>query len=103
MSETNISSRYRCDFSCERAGRILAGCGFIAGAIFGYVHHPAWFFIMGFGTAFNLILSGITDRCAVKSMLVKLGLPSERELGADTHRDRNTGFLSLHADNTEHT
>jgi hypothetical protein len=64
----------------ERVGRLLAGVVVIASLGLAYVHHPLWLLGVA-GTALNLVLSAITDRCAVKSLLIRMGLPGERDLG----------------------
>jgi hypothetical protein len=64
----------------ERAGRILAGFTVLGALALGYFHHPLWLIAVG-GAAFNLALSGITDRCLVKDLLIRLGFPGERDLG----------------------
>lgn len=71
----------------ERMGRLLAGLSVITTVALGYFHHPAWF-LGAAGIALNLALSGITDRCAVKDLLVHMGLPGERDLGrAEARRE----------------
>jgi ubiquinone/menaquinone biosynthesis C-methylase UbiE len=67
-------------FTHERAGRILAGAGLLASLFLAQLVSP-WFLLAVAGTALNLVLSGITDRCAVKSLLIRMGLPGERDLG----------------------
>jgi hypothetical protein len=64
----------------ERAGRMLAGASVLAGLGLGWLVSP-WFLLAAAGTALNLVLSGITDRCAVKNLLIRMGLPGERDLG----------------------
>jgi len=72
--------------SHERVGRMLAGASTLAILALGYLHHPAWL-LLAAGIALNLFVSGITDRCPVKSLLIRLGLPGERDLGrADAER-----------------
>jgi hypothetical protein len=67
-------------FTHERAGRLLAGLSVVFLTALGYFHHPLW--MLGLvGTAMNLILSSMTDRCVVKNLLIRLGLPGERDLG----------------------
>jgi hypothetical protein len=81
-------------FTHERAGRILAGLSFLAVLALGWWASP-WFLLGGVGVALNLILSGITDRCAVKSLLVKVGLPGERDVGhAEARASRQSEALS---------
>jgi ubiquinone/menaquinone biosynthesis C-methylase UbiE len=67
-------------FTHERAGRILAGAAVLASLFLAQLVSP-WFLLVAAGTAMNLVLSGITDRCAVKRLLLRLGLPGERDLG----------------------
>ena len=64
----------------ERAGRILAGSAVLTGLVLAQLVSP-WFLLAAAATALNLVVSAITDRCAVKSLLIRLGLPGERELG----------------------
>lgn len=64
----------------ERAGRLLAGAAVLVSVAMALLVSP-WFLLGAAGTAVNLMLSGITDRCAVKSLLVRMGLPGERDLG----------------------
>ncbi len=64
----------------ERAGRILAGTSLLAGLLLAQIVSP-WFLLIAAGTALNLVLSGLTDRCAVKNLLIRAGLPGERDLG----------------------
>ncbi|GEM_PF-1879226 len=67
-------------FTHERAGRVLAGATLLASVALAHLVSP-WFLLAAAGTALNLVLSGITDRCAVKNLLLRLGLPGERDLG----------------------
>jgi hypothetical protein len=64
----------------ERAGRMLAGAAVLACLALAWLLSP-WFLLGVAGTALNLVVSAVTDRCAVKSLLIKLGLPGERDLG----------------------
>ncbi|HOX06269.1 MAG TPA: DUF2892 domain-containing protein [Planctomycetota bacterium] len=64
----------------ERAGRALAGGSVVLCLALAWLASP-WFLLGAAGTALNLIISAITDRCAVKSLLIGLGLPGERDLG----------------------
>jgi hypothetical protein len=64
----------------ERVGRLLAGLTMLSAVFLAWLHHPAWLLAVA-GTGLNLAMSGITDRCAVKSLLMRLGLPGERDLG----------------------
>ncbi len=64
----------------ERLGRALAGGAVLISLLLGWLHHPVW--LIGAAlTSGNLILSAITDHCAVRSLLVRLGLPGERDVG----------------------
>ncbi len=64
----------------ERAGRMIAGFSTATAATLAWLHHPAWL-LAAAGVGLNLILSAITDGCVVKSLLIRLGLPGERDLG----------------------
>ena len=64
----------------ERVGRFLAGTGVLATVVMAQIHNPAWMVITG-AIALNLLVSGITDRCKVKTLLVRMGFPGERDLG----------------------
>jgi len=70
----------RPSFTHERAGRMLAGGSALACLALGWLASP-WFLLGAAGTALNLVVSAITDRCLVKSLLIALGLPGERDLG----------------------
>jgi hypothetical protein len=63
----------------ERLGRVLAGLTVLAGLGLGLLN--AWFLLIAAGTAINLVLSGVTDRCVVKKLLIRMGFPGERDLG----------------------
>ena len=66
--------------SHERVGRVLAGLSLMGALALALTVSP-WFLLAVAGMALNLALSGITDRCAVKSLLVRLGVPGERDIG----------------------
>ena len=63
----------------ERVGRVLAGLTVLAGLGLGLL--DAWFLLIAAGAAANLVLSGVTDRCAVRNLLVRMGFPGERDVG----------------------
>jgi ubiquinone/menaquinone biosynthesis C-methylase UbiE len=63
----------------ERVGRILAGVSVLAGL--GLCLLSPWFLLLAAGTGLNLVFSGIADRCAVKRLLIRLGVPGERDVG----------------------
>jgi SAM-dependent methyltransferase len=64
----------------ERLGRMLAGTTVLIALALAQFVSP-WFLLVAAGAGLNLALSGLTDRCVVKNLLVKLGLPGERDLG----------------------
>jgi ubiquinone/menaquinone biosynthesis C-methylase UbiE len=64
----------------ERAGRILAGVALLASLFLAQLVSP-WFLLAAAGTALNLVLSGITERCMIKSLLIRMGFPGERDVG----------------------
>lgn len=67
-------------FTHERAGQLLAGTVVMATVALAWLVSP-WFLLATAGTALNQVLSGITGRCVVKSLLMGLGMPGERDLG----------------------
>ncbi|MBA4387133.1 MAG: hypothetical protein C0404_04070 [Verrucomicrobia bacterium] len=83
MNKNTSCPRYRWTVSHERIGRILAGSIVVIASLLGCLVHPLLFIVIGIGTGLNLILSGITDKCAVKSLLIRMGFPGEREIGAE--------------------
>ncbi len=66
----------------ERVGRILAGASLLVSLLLAHAVNP-WFLLLAAGTALNLALSGVTDRCVVKNLLVRMGLPGERDVGRE--------------------
>ncbi len=64
----------------ERFGRGLAGVAVMVTATLGIMHSPHWLWVT-MGVAFNLTFSAVTDRCPVKSALIRMGMIGERELG----------------------
>ncbi|MFH1022283.1 MAG: methyltransferase domain-containing protein [Planctomycetota bacterium] len=76
----------------ERAGRILAGASLLASLVLAQVVSP-WFLLVAAGTGMNLALSGITNRCAVKNLLIRLGFPGERDLGRAEALAKAQNFL----------
>jgi hypothetical protein len=64
----------------ERIGNMLAGLSVLATVLLGYFHSPLW--LLGTaGIALNLMVTSVVNRCVVKSLLVRLGIPGERDLG----------------------
>lgn len=71
----------------ERVGRVVAGVSLLASVALGFFHHPAWLLVTS-GTALNLVVSGLTGRCPVKSLLLRIGIPGERDVGrAEAQRE----------------
>jgi hypothetical protein len=64
----------------ERVGRILAGLSLLGPALLAWLWSPWWLLVVA-GVGVNLVASGITNRCVVKDLLVRLGLPGERDVG----------------------
>jgi Inner membrane protein YgaP-like, transmembrane domain len=64
----------------ERAGRLLAGISVAGVSALAWFHNPCWLLALA-GIGLNLAMSAVTGKCAVKTLLVRLGLPGERELG----------------------
>ena len=80
MNTVKRTGREREPVTHERFGRGLAGLTVMATVVLGYLHSPYWL-LVALGVAANLALSALTDRCAVKNLLIRLGLPGERDLG----------------------
>jgi hypothetical protein len=74
------SGSRRARLTHERVGRLLAGAAVIASLAAGWLLSP-WCLLCAGGTALNLVISALTDRCPVKTLLIRLGLPGERDLG----------------------
>ena len=67
-------------WSTDRTGRLLAGASVALVVSLAAVHSP-WWLLACAPICINLMQSAITDRCVVKDLLIRLGLPTERELG----------------------
>jgi len=57
--------------SLERQVRIAAGTLVLAGAILGYLVHPAWIALSGFVGA-GLVFAGLTDTCGMGMILARM-------------------------------
>ena len=66
--------------SHERFGRGLAGISVLISTALGYHFSPYWLLVT-MAIALNLTISSLTNRCPIKSLLVRLGLPGERDIG----------------------
>ena len=64
----------------ERAGRLLAGISVAGISALAWLHDPSWLLALA-GIGLNLAMSALTGKCAVKALLIRLGLPGERDLG----------------------
>jgi hypothetical protein len=64
----------------EQIGRVLAGATVLGAVALAQFVSP-WFLLAAVGTGLNLVLSGLTQRCAVKRLLIRMGVPGERDLG----------------------
>ncbi|MFH1023183.1 MAG: radical SAM protein [Planctomycetota bacterium] len=67
-------------FTRERVGGVLAGLSVLATLGLGYFHNPAWFLGTA-AVALNMAITSILDRCVVKSVLARMGIPGERDIG----------------------
>jgi hypothetical protein len=63
----------------ERAGRALAGTSILLFLGLGYFINSV-FYIFVMAICFNLIQSAFTNKCIVKTILIRLGLPGEAEM-----------------------
>lgn len=68
--------------SNERAGRILAGISVLFVLTLAITISP-YFLLMQLFISANLIWSGFSDNCHIKTLLLKLGYKTERSLGAE--------------------
>ena len=66
--------------SHERLGRILAGATLLAASALAHFVSP-WFLLVAAGTGLSLAISGLTDRCPIKKLLIRMGFPGERDVG----------------------
>ena len=66
--------------SRERIGNALAGLSVLGTVALGYFLSPLWFLATA-GIAVNLAVTSVLNRCVVKSLLTRLGIPGERDLG----------------------
>jgi hypothetical protein len=64
----------------DRLGRLLAGLSILVALTLAHFVSP-WFLLAAVGTGLNLVFSGITDRCAIRNLMIRLGIPGERDLG----------------------
>jgi hypothetical protein len=66
----------------ERISRLAVGTTVLSAAILSVLHHPYWIWLAA-GVSLNLLQSALTERCAVKSLLIQLGVPGERDIGRE--------------------
>lgn len=66
-------------WSVDRYGRLIAGVGVLTCTALGLLHHPAWHWVT-LVVAGNLLLTAITNRCALHDLLVRLGAQEREEL-----------------------
>ncbi len=66
-------------WSVDRYGRLLAGLGIMLFTLMGLLLHPLWLLATLF-SAINLILTSITDRCPIKSLLLRMGAKEREDL-----------------------
>lgn len=75
-------------WSAERWGRFLAGCSVLGFSVLGLAVHP--YFLAGtLLAAANLILTSLTDRCALRSILHRLGVKEREDLYLPGGRPRD--------------
>lgn len=66
--------------SYERIGGVFLSFSIISSLALGlFVHHA--FYLVQVGIACNLIQSSITEKCLIKSALIKVGFLGEKDLG----------------------
>ena len=64
----------------ERIGNMLAGTSVLATVALGYFLSPLWLLATA-GIALNLMVTSVLNRCVVKSLLTRMGIPGERDIG----------------------
>ncbi|MCK6473377.1 MAG: DUF2892 domain-containing protein [Planctomycetes bacterium] len=66
-------------WSVDRWGRLIAGASVLVCTALGLLHHQLWL-VGSLMCAFNLVLTSITDRCAVRALLRRLGAREREDL-----------------------
>ncbi len=80
MSPQELMPTWLRNWSHERVGRLLAGAGVLFFSALAWLANPAWIIAIIL-IALNLTQSAVTERCGVKSLLIRLGFKGERDLG----------------------
>jgi hypothetical protein len=71
--------------SNEQMGRVIAGLSVGLVVALGTFHHT-WWYVALVGIGANLVVSGVTNRCPFRTLLLHLGFPLERDLGRQDAR-----------------
>ncbi len=66
-------------WSVDRWGRLLAGSGVLFFTTLGLAHHPLWLFLT-VAVAGSLVVTSLTDRCALRDFLIWLGAREREDL-----------------------
>lgn len=85
-----MASRGRKAISYEQVSHVILGLLLLGITALAYWHSPLWLLALII-IGVNLIQSSLTGWCVVKSLLVAIGIPGERDLGrqeAGTHAEK---------------
>jgi hypothetical protein len=66
-------------WSVDRLGRMLAGASVLLCTLLGIIHSP-WWLAGTLAAAANLVITSITDACALHDLLVRLGAREREDL-----------------------
>ncbi|MBA4387677.1 MAG: hypothetical protein C0404_06825 [Verrucomicrobia bacterium] len=66
--------------SRERIGSFMAGLSVLATVCLSHMHSPYWLLIT-LAIAANLVVTSLLNRCVFKTILTRMGVPGERDLG----------------------
>lgn len=66
-------------WSVDRWGRLIAGVSVLAFTALALLHHPYWIAGTLF-SAFNLVVTSLTDACPVRRVLMMLGAREREDL-----------------------
>ena len=79
-------------WSVDRWGRLLSGVMLFACTLLGILIHP-WWFGAALCVSASLVFSAVTDRCAVRAALIRLGAREREDLflpGGQCRREGET-------------
>jgi radical SAM superfamily enzyme YgiQ (UPF0313 family) len=89
--------QFRSKVSHERVGSVLAGVSVLLTVALGFFHSP-WWLLSTAGLCVSMIVTAVTNRCVVKNLLIRMGVPGERDLGREealASQDQPGGSLKV--------